>query len=57
MTEKKQNIYFRHDDRDIEILADALKKAFKKVDCDLRCFDWLSYNPDFYIKQQDKKAA
>jgi hypothetical protein len=21
----------------------------------MRCFDWLSYNPDFYRNQKDKK--
>ena len=38
--------------RSIIILAKALEKAFNSVGCDLRCFDWLSYRPDYWIKKE-----
>ena len=40
---------------DVEILANALEKAFKSVNCDLRCFDWLSYKPDYWIRKEEEK--
>lgn len=44
-----------------KILAESLEKAFlqtcDKLGCDLNCFDWLDYNPDFNFVQQVKKAA
>lgn len=43
---------FKYTDEDINILSTALKNAFNSVDCDNRCFDWLSYNPDKYIKKR-----
>jgi hypothetical protein len=46
---------FKYDENDINILANALGEAFKQVSRDMRCFDWLSYNPDFYRNQKDKK--
>lgn len=41
--------------RSIIILAKALEKAFNSVGCDLRCFDWLSYRPDYWIKKEEEK--
>lgn len=38
-----------------EAVAAALTEACEKVDFDLRCIDWFSFNPDFYIKQQEIK--
>ncbi len=42
---------------DVVVLTESLKKAIDSVGCDLRCFDWMSYNPDFHINNQTKKAA
>lgn len=44
-----------YDKKHVDILAAALEKAFKSVDCDLRCFDWLSYRPDYWIKKEEAK--
>jgi len=43
--------------RSIIILAKALEKAFNSVGCDLRCFDWLSYRPDYWIKKNKNKVT
>lgn len=48
---------FDYNERDLKVLADAIKKSCNSVGCDLRCFDWMSYNPDFYREQGSKKAA
>jgi hypothetical protein len=37
--------------------AVALEKACQKLDFDLQCLDWFSYNPDFFIEQKEVKAA
>ena len=42
--------------RSIIILAKALEKAFNSVGCDLRCFDWLSYRPDYWIKKEEENG-
>ena len=42
-------------EKDVDVLAKALKKAFKSVGCDLCCFDWLSYRPDYWIKKEEEK--
>ena len=39
------------------VLSTELERAFKSTGCDMRCFDWLSYNPDFYIQQKTKKVS
>lgn len=50
-----------HEAISARILAESLEKAFLQscdtLDCDLKCFDWLNYNPDFHFVQQVKKAA
>ena len=35
----------------------ALHKACNNLDFDVRCIDWFSYNPDFFIGQKNSKAA
>lgn len=40
----------------VKILAEALEKAFKSVGCDLRCFDWLSYRPDYWIEKEKENG-
>ena len=35
----------------------AIKGACQKLDFDIRCIDWFSYTPDFFIKQKNLKAA
>ena len=42
-----------YEQRHVDILAQALKEAFLGVGCDLRCFDWLSYRPDYYIEKEN----
>jgi len=38
--------------------TDAIEVACEQLDYnDLQCIDWLSYNPDFFIEQKNKKAA
>ncbi len=57
MSTKQQKKQFEYNERDIKTLAAAFENAFETVGCDMRSFDWLSYNPDFYRKQENKKAA
>lgn len=38
-------------------LALAIEDACGKLDFDLRCLDWFSYTPDFFIEQKNKKVA
>ena len=51
----------KHEENSAKILAESLEKAFLQscdtLGCDLKCFDWLNYNPDFHFSQQVKKAA
>lgn len=46
---------FTYGSKTVEVLASALQKAVEETQCDPRCIDWLSYNPDFYINQENKK--
>ena len=41
----------------VEALGAALESACEKLGFDLRCLDWFSYNPDFFIEQKNQKAA
>lgn len=41
----------------VEAFAKAIEKATQKIDFDLKCLDWFSYNPDFYIREKDIKAV
>lgn len=41
----------------VQTLESALETSCANLDFDLRCLDWFSYNPDFYIEQKSKKAA
>ena len=36
-------------------LSNVIEEFFHKAPFDLRCIDWFSYHPDFYIKRQEKK--
>jgi hypothetical protein len=38
----------------VEIFAKALRDAFNSVGYDWRCFDWLSYRPDFYLEAHNR---
>jgi len=46
-----------YDKSNVDVLSVSLEKAFNSVGCNWACFDWLSYNPDFHIKEEMKKAA
>lgn len=48
---------FVYSEEMVETLAEALRDAFNSVGCDLRCFDWLSYRPDFYIEAHNRAKA
>jgi hypothetical protein len=48
---------FSYSKKMVDMLAVAIKKAVEEVNCDPRCIDWLSYHPDFYRQQPNKKAA
>lgn len=41
----------------VEAWASALHKACNNLDFDVRCIDWLSYNPDFFIEQKNLKVT
>ncbi len=41
----------------VNAFATAIEKATEQMDFDLYCLDWFSYNPDFYIREKDLKAA
>lgn len=45
------NSVFIYNEEDVEVLANALREAFKQIP-DIRCLDWISYNPDFYRNQK-----
>jgi len=45
-----------YNELDASILAEGLEKAFNSVGCDLRCFDWLSYRPDYWIKKEEENG-
>ena len=52
----KSNTMKNHtEEKSVNIMASALEQAFKSVGCDLRCFDWLSYRPDYWIKKEEEK--
>lgn len=38
-------------------LTSALAEACQDLDFDLKCLDWFSYNPDFYIEKKNQKVA
>jgi hypothetical protein len=37
--------------------AGAIEQACQKLDFDLKCLDWFSYTPDFFIRQKSLRAA
>ena len=37
----------------VAVLSEVLEIAVSKLDFDLRCLDWFSYNPDFFISQKN----
>ena len=41
----------------VSAFAAAIESACKTLDFDLRCIDWFSYTPDFFIEQKNIKAA
>ena len=41
----------------VQAWSASIEKASQKLDFDVRCLDWFSYNPDFFIEQRDRKAA
>jgi len=41
----------------VDSLRLALESSCKQLDFDLRCLDWFSYTPDFFIEQRNKKVA
>ncbi len=57
MSKKQHKEHFEYNEIELRILANAIEAACNTVGCDLRCFDWMSYNPDFYRKQERKKVA
>lgn len=40
-----------------EVASEACKKALENIPFDVRCLDWASYTPDFFIEQSQAKAA
>lgn len=54
---KKQTFNANQETELHKALAEAFQTACDKVDFDLRCLDWFSYNPDFFIEQKNIKAA
>jgi hypothetical protein len=57
MNKKNHKEHFEYNERELKILANAIESACHSVGCDLRCIDWMSYNPDFYRKQESIKVA
>ncbi len=38
-------------------LTVAIQSACEDLEIDVRCLDWFSYTPDFFIAQKNVKAA
>lgn len=57
MKAQKHKKYFDYSRKELKIFANVIEDSCRSVGCDLRCFDWMSYNPDFYRNQEKKKAA
>lgn len=54
----KESIFKANQEIELQsVLAEALQNACNKVNFDLRCLDWFSYTPDFFIQQKNIKAA
>ena len=41
----------------VSSFSDTFRKACDELGVDLRCLDWFSYNPDFYIEQMRNHKA
>jgi len=57
MVEKSEKHIKEKEDILSEAFSVALNTALSAINCDLRCIDWLSYNPDFFIDKQNTEAA
>lgn len=36
----------------VNIFTSAIENALDEIDFDVRCLDWLSYNPDYFIEKR-----
>jgi hypothetical protein len=41
----------------INTIQETLETACAQLDFDLKCLDWFSYTPDFFIEKKNIKAA
>lgn len=41
----------------IHAFSIALETSCNTINFDLKCLDWFSYTPDFYIEQKNVKVA
>lgn len=50
----------KFDPNDMDLItafSESIEIAVEKTDVDVKCLDWFSYSPDFYIWKKDIKAA